>query len=329
MKPQHSIRRSCLFFFAVLGLGCSASGKQELGMIPFDPGIPPIVDPHRLPFPSDLYREGTSLRMEAAPGAVPAIGKLLLPALSKSGFGTQEAVHFGIDGPLPPAPQPITQTGGPAGIVALDDEHGDSLQPAELLIDRQRRILTVMPALGRPLSAARSYLVYVLGDIGLQAAAPFQRIRDRRPKGDAERRALAMLNRPLDRAARLLGIDRDRFVAASLFTPADPTKDLDAIYRSIREGPYAKPRFDPVWHFGGSGFPLEDLFGRPQGSHAGRDNPGGVLHDHVAEVYEGTLPLRQWISAHRREPFRYDAVGAPQERDPMDISFVMAVPDCP
>lgn len=320
-------------FIALLTLvsligGC-ADATSPRGVVRYQPAIVPVVDERRFPFPSDAYRMDGKLQFVAAKDAVPALSMLLLPALQTTGFGTQESVYFGIEGPLPEQPWPITSSGAFAGLVALPDDGSSNTVPAEILMDKGRNLVSVTPALGFPLRGGQKYIAYLLDRNGLSADKPFVRIRDGHPKDTNEQRLATLLDTPLDRAAKALNVRRKEIVGATLFTPADPAADLRLIRNRILTGRPPKPSFDPQWHYGNGGRPLRDLFGTPTADFVGGDNPGGVLHKHVAEVFVGSLPMRQWIDAPERLAFRYDTAGKPLERTPADISFVLALPDCP
>lgn len=330
-------------FLVLLAAACSAVADPVPATLTFQPAVLPVVDPMRLPFPSDAYRQNG--RLQFAPGPTDAffVSDILLPAIVElDGFGNQQPVFFGIRGPGEAARRRwrvdelrLTAAVGLVDTDAASPGWGKAV-PHVAHVDRTRGLIAVSPAPGYPLRAAGTYVAWVSDDlaaalgIAVQADAPWLRIRDGGPADAAEQAIADSLAGAWDALAEVR-VDRSRLLAASAFTVQNPTADLLAMAEDIYAVTTpAKPAFRAGYYADdlSGAAPLDDLFGTPRGPWGGSDNPGGVRHDRIRAVFTGTFVIPRWSDFRARLPFARNAEGRPRVILSEEIEFVLALPDC-
>ena len=337
---------------AVLGTACQDVAPVAL-TLPYEPAAVPIVDAQRLPFPSDLYRDDSDqLHFEAGPDSGTFAGGRFLPQLASLGaYGNQQSVYFGLAGPASAmrslqldgvaAPDALTATAYIVGPLQADSA---TTVPVEVHYDAARQLLSVTPALGYPLASAgrfaalvsRRALARLLGQSVHPDPSFVRSIIEGKPESEAEARAAQTQRTDIVHAAAAAGIALDDLVSATVYTVQTPTADLDVIAQHIDSHPAPQPTLRP--NFYGSGLtgsaPLEAIFGVPgdvpffRWREGGRD-PVGVVHDHVAQVFTGTMTFTMWSDTRSREPFARDEEGRPEPFGTQEIEFILMLPDCP
>jgi hypothetical protein len=341
MRPPYSTRWP---LFCLLLAACTSVVDPATAKLTFQPAALPVVDPARLPFPSEAYRQDGRLRLAPGPSDAFFVAEILLPAIADlDGFGNQQPVFFGIGGPDEQArrswPIDDARLAAAVGLVDADVDSPDwgKAVPHIAHIDRARGLVAVAPALGQPLRAGGSYVAWVSDDLGaalgisVGADAPWLRIRGGRPVGEAEQAVADSLAGAWD-ALAAAGVNRAKLLAASAFAVQDPTADLLALADDIYAvtAP-AAPVFRAVYYADdlSGAAPLTDLFGTPTGPWGGTDNPGGVRHEHIRAVFTGSFVIPRWSDFAARLPFARDAAGRPRVILNEEVEFVLALPDCP
>ncbi|RMF12227.1 MAG: hypothetical protein D6761_13060, partial [Candidatus Dadabacteria bacterium] len=323
------IRFTACFAVGLLLLSCDDSSTSLPVHFVVDPAVVPDVDPHRLPFPSDLYRTADgSYRFAAAPGVLNA--EMLLPGLaSLGGFGTQQGVFFGLtagdvedDDALRLAFAAVTpDVDGCGGLIELDG--ADSVtSAAETHLDRRTLLVSVWPRLGQPLSPGARVLAWLSRSCLADALQRPVDVVDPLPElvGDA-----------VAEAADAGLLDPADIAVATVYTTQRVRDDLDAIALQIEAAAAPQPFFEAAFYGAGltGARPLKELYGTPAKPLPGRDNEGGIIHDHVAQVFTGTITLTVWSDTFGREPFNRDENGVPTPFGTQTAQFVMTLPDCP
>ena len=344
-------RRLTLALACAIGLGtaaCSDKPAQKAVTIGFEPAIAPVVDLQRLPFPNDLYYNADGrLHFVATPETGKFVSDRFLPQLATlNGFGTQQGVYFGLQ-----ADNETLRELGLQGVIHANELTAtamivgplDAAEPqvwlTEVHFDARLLLLSVTPFLGHPLEPGGRFAAIV--DRGALArllarpvdvAAAFQRaIVDGTPEPGAETRLATAQRADILAAADVAGIPVANLAAATVFSIQVPTADLDTIAEWIDTNPPAAPVVRNEFYGAGltGAQPLSDMFGTPTDDWPGHDNPGGIVHDHVAYAFTGTMTVTMWSDTFGRAPINRDRDGNPAIYGTQEVEFILTLPDCP
>jgi len=338
----------------VLSCGEDDGGSQNMPpttVAVFDLGGNRPFDWGQVPFPSDLYRDGSG-RIEI--GALP-IEQAETPVLSamrdlgetRSGFCATCNIYFRLDGlvdvlSLPDGTAPASADDA----IVLADVDPTSPQRGRLFPlvaewDEARRLLAVRPRRGIALERNRRYAAAlttrVLANDGT-AVGPsddFRRARSTRRADDDRIESARALLAPALNELEEIGIDRGRIAAVASFTTEDVTADVLSARAAVQGG--AAP--EVVIERRRTGAEVDELLGIPGENRPGIDvapapGTGGtrsIAHDALAEVVTGYMLAPRVLTGTGTDigtPRRDEEgqiVAGPRERVP----FVLTLPADP
>lgn len=295
---------------AALSLACGGGGTTQVmpAAAPVAlftapaPGIAP--DLRTVPWPSDLYLDASG---HVAVGSYyplqdASIDAILTADLARhSGFSVAAGAFF---------PTSIAADAASLdGRIELVDLEGDcspaSAIPVQALVRAEEQLIFARPRWGHTLLEKHRY-AYLLrqgitaGGQALAAAADTRAVlaATSRPADPALARAWDVLA-PLRARPACLG-DPASVIAASVFT-TQPVTGFLADARALLHGLPA-PAARPGYVFAATPRPgdagsLDDLLGKPAQNRPGLDNAGGIAHDGIAFVVQGTFESPDFLSA--------------------------------
>jgi dienelactone hydrolase len=316
-----------------IGPDAAATGPSVRFQIPGSAG--PVAF-GAVPFPSDHYRDATGhlalTNLPVGPAALAGTVALFNRSLTElDGFSVTAASFFGIDGA---ALDPATA----ASSVHLYDLATCAEIPVRTVFRMDQGYLVAAPAPGRVLQERAQY-GYVLtnglhtsGGMPLVASAEYQPIRDATsPPADGPARVAYDGSEAAIRCAGMAStpIARTDVVAATRFTTMNVRGGLRSLHDQIFTAPAPQPR---VVHTA-TGSALDTFLGTPRAgadgmTHYGGDNPGGVLHSHIAWLIHGQFGAISWIAPARfqKGSFDYDVSGSPRVKGLIPIRFTLTLP---
>jgi hypothetical protein len=280
------MRRSALLVSSLLLLaGCDGSPLPEAMMA--------VGDLRSIPWPSDVLLGGDG-RLSVAPplpfSGSPASTAVLAEALSQlDGFGTVTSVFF-------PLNVPVEVDAGAAATV-VDLEGADPPRAFPLLYRASTRQLVAVAPPGTVLREHHRYGCVVAGGVHDSAG---------RPLGPAPAMAeLLAGDQTAPVSYRLLAAELSgaHVQAATAFTTATVSGWGAKVIADLAAMP---PVATPTRIFA-PGQDMDDLFGGPvTTTRPGLPPSGGVLHDHVGLVVEGTFASPDYLSATPGLPGMFD-----------------------
>jgi hypothetical protein len=293
---------------AVLGClaGCGGSAAPPEALMA-------MGDLRSIPWPSDVLLGSDGRLAVAAPfpfTAMDASLALLAQALSElDGFGTTTAVFFPVSAPVE------VDAGATATVVDLDGSEAPRAYP--LLYRAATRQLVAMSPPGTVLSEHHHYGCVVGGGVhdgGGQPLRPSKAMAELLAGGPTAPMAYQLLAVKLDTPP----------LAATAFT----TRTVSAWAAKVRADLAAVPPVAQPTRTFQPGPDLDDLFGGPVTTTLpGRPPSGGVLHDHVAMVVEGTFASPNYLAAADAQFGLFD--DGPTMRSTEAIPFMLILPALP
>ncbi|MGE0786840.1 MAG: hypothetical protein AB7S26_14305 [Sandaracinaceae bacterium] len=312
--------------------------RFELADAPMDFGV--------IPFPDDLYLDA---RGRVALGALPSEDLALPPeypgtlrtALSDlDGFSVAAPVFFSFPpSSLDPASLPATASDtlredSSVFLVDADPASVDAFRrlPVRVSYVPELGQLALRPADGHPLTPGRRYAAVVTtgvrddrGDpIGPHAS--FLAIRDAAARPDGAREGAAYDEyTPVLATLSSNGVLRSRVAALAVFTVQRVRDDMASVRATIHSGPAPVVSLDAAV---ASGPDLDALLGVPATPENGLDVDGGVLHDRIGWMVQGSF-MAPWFTSdtlrvHGR--FHYDASGGVTTSQSERVPFTLTVP---
>lgn len=273
----------------------------------------PAADPMPfgvMPFPDDLYLdESGHIALSAYPeenaGDEPSafMASLREGLATLDGFGVVSPIYLPFDGALDPAslPSSPSETMSADASVFLVDADGDSpMAFARLEADvfwlPTERMIAVRPLL--PLRPGHHYAVGVTSAVRdvlgreVEAASSFAEIRaavegNEAPTDDLQAEAYERYAPVL----RALGEVSSSVVTMSVFRVQNAPDDLIQAREQVRAGA-ADVAIGEVY----SGEGLDALLGMPESNLPGRDVEGGVAHDAIAWLVQGSIAVPNYMS---------------------------------
>ncbi len=345
-----------LFSLSIAALALTASGCDTPPAVAGDGGVAASarvvfgladdpMDFGDIAFPDDLYLDAAG---RIALGAIPSEERSLDPAFPRAlraslatldGFGTTSPVFFPIEGDLDPASLPSSAAASlteDASVFLLDVDTASPAPftrvPAMVTWDRARRYLVVAPADGHPFSPGRRYAAVVTSSVRAADGAPlgadprFAQIRDAmtRPP-DALAGAAHDEYGPVLASLATVGVARARVAGLAVFRTLTVGAELATAREQIRRLPAPTLRVLRV----ASGADLDALLGvQASPGELGTDAAGGVAHEHIAYVVDGTFESPDFTSATpgRHGVFERDGTDIRIKRR-SDVYFTLVVPD--
>ena len=268
------------------------------------PASLPIADLSTVPWPNDLLRDASGhiqVTSFAPRLSVTPLGPRIAADLAtRDGFGVTSGAFFpataSLDGTTLDGHVHLLDLGGkdpetPLTIFYRDDEQVLHARPANGHVLRQKNLYAyvitsgVLDAKGKPVSAPAE-----LATLLAATARP----------GDAPHGAAWDQLQKLAPALAAINVKQADIIGFTVFTTQSVTADLEAIRAALQTGapPSATVGFvfaaTPTKSDDGS---LDDLFGKPVAQRPGADNAGGLAHDAIAFVVQGSIVAPDWLFA--------------------------------
>ncbi|HZS40241.1 MAG TPA: hypothetical protein VFF06_25595 [Polyangia bacterium] len=318
VKPIRQWLNHCALA-SLLAAGCSAAQ----GPIAIQQAVA-AGDTRAQPWPSDALLDAGGHLQIAYPFPFDAANTDTLMQLAASlseqdGFGTTSSVFFPID-PGGKSATVIVDAGAAATVVDLGDPTRTWSYPLFWRADTQQ--LVAMAPVGVVLREQRTYGCFILGgvhDSGGHALRPSPAMSD----AIAGRGAVGQ--KPSYQAlAALLASMKAHPLAATAFTTRTLTAQTAKVLADLAAAP---PRAHVTRTFS-TAQDLLDLFGGPvTTTRPGRPKSGGVVHDAVAFVVEGTLDVPHYLSPTPGTLGLFDAAQSVKATD--HVPFLIALPKRP
>ncbi|MSP59548.1 MAG: hypothetical protein EXR72_04250 [Myxococcales bacterium] len=283
-------------------LGCGGTPPMAAGPIAiFAPPATGSPDLASVPWPSDLFLDGGRVKLSSlTPLQTTAMSPVLLDDLARhDGFAVTAGAFF----PVSEAIDPATLDGR----VKLVDLEGGAEIPLTVVWRGDDKLVHARPQNGRVLIEKHRY-AYLLtdgiknpGGAALSASPDWKSVRDANPRPSDARLGHAWdVAKPL---LDLYGFDnpkRGQITAAAVFTTETITADLQAVRAHVHSLP--APAAKVAWIFAdtklaGDDATLDELCGAPKSLRAGEDNPGGIAHDGIGWVIQGSFEAPDFLAA--------------------------------
>ena len=274
-----------------------------------------------IPFPDDLYRDdadrtigvGTSPVLGAANGLV---DEMLADLGAVPGFSPVAPIFMRIDGRLDATTLPADAAASmreDASVFLLDIDPGSpgafSRVPIECRWSVSRGLLTARPARGEPLSGGRKYALVatrrVLGVEGdpLQPSETYRAVLEATDVPQQPQAARAYRAHASAIAALVnLGLQKDEIAALAVFTVQDVAAGLSAVVRGAEAFGVAAPTVTQALF----GAELDAMLGLPSSVGVGVDAEGGVQHENVGWLIQGTVNVPNYLSGVATNVGRFD-----------------------
>lgn len=303
--------------FSVVFLGCGGGDLPPVddGGLATHPRFELVegdLDFGAIPFPDDLYRDasgGIALarlpREELGePGTVASLRESLREL---DGFGVVSPVYVFFDGAidpssLPDAPSATLVEDASVFLVDADPASPDAFGRVPVVVrwiaEEQR--LSLQPMNGHPLVEGRRYAAVVTTRVLAANGAPiapserYAAIRDAsaRPTEPLAARAYDG-HAPVLASLAANGVPRAEIAALAVFTVQTVGRTLTRAREDLRAAELPTIALERVV---GAGAELDALLGTPTEPVVGGDAPGGVLHEHIGWVIDGTFSTRELAS---------------------------------
>jgi hypothetical protein len=297
-----------------------------------------------LPWPSDLFLDGTGhvkLGSVTPLSPTPLAPHMLAAVAQRDGFGVTTGAFFPVSDALDAASL--------GGHVRLIDLEANADVPIDVLFRADDKLLFARPKNGQVLAQQRHYAYVLLAGITaagqpLVPSADFFALLQASARPDDARLARAWdATAPLFAAAEANHLDKNAIVCAAVFSTYHVSRQLEA----LRATEAAAAPVTVTVHYVFAASPtasdagsLDDLFGIPTSNRPGEDNPGGMVHDHMAFVVQGSFPAPDFLSAATPDPAGLGTVthvgvvqwnddGTPKQQGTATVPFSLVVPALP
>jgi dienelactone hydrolase len=289
-----------------------------------------------VPFPSDVYRDASGhlsiSNLPVGPSAAADAVDIFNASLARlDGFSVTAAAFFGVEGG---ALDPATASNS----VHLYDLASCAEIPVRTNYRADQGYLVVAPAPGQVLLERAQYGYALTNGLHTSDGTPFvaspeyAAVRDAAsPPADGPARVAFDGSEAVIRCAGMAStpIARADIVAATSFTTMNVRGTLRSLHDQIFTAPAPQPRVVRAV----TGSAMDMFLGTPQPgtdgmTHYGGDNPGGVLHSHIAWLVHGQFGAISWIAAQRfqKGAFDYDTSGAPRVKGLIPLRFTLTLP---
>jgi dienelactone hydrolase len=302
------------------------------------------IDFGDVPFPDDLYLGESGIQMGALPGESESVARELYASVRRGlteidGFGANSAIFFRVEGAIDEATLPATPSASLAAnaavfLVDVDAASPTAMQrmPVAVEYSASRGYLTLRPADGSPLEPGRSYAAVVtrrvLGTDGraLSPASAFATVRDATAQPTDPTLARAWMEyRSVLAGLSAGGVAASDVVGLAHFRVQTITEDMTDVRMQIRARSTPALRIERVLARGAE---LDALLGTPTTPGPGGDAPGGVAHDNIGYVVDGTFEAPNFLSAtpHAHDTWQHSADGHVMVRSTSTVWFTLVLP---
>lgn len=284
-------------------------------------GLLPFGD---IPFPDDLYRDeidgaigvGTSSVFGPVNGLV---DELLADLGSVPGFSPVAPIFMRIEGDLDATTLPgdaaaSMREGASVFLLDIDPSSPGAFSrvPIECRWSASRGLLTARPARGEPLSGGRRYALVatrrVLGPEGepLRPSATYRAVLEATGVPDDPHVARAYRAHSSALAALVnVGLHKDEIAALAVFTVQDVNIGLSAVFRGAEAFGVSAPTVTQAL----SGPELDAMLGVPTSVGVGIDAEGGVQHENVGWLIQGTVNVPNYLAGVATNVGRFEIGG--------------------
>jgi len=302
------------------------------------------IDFGDVPFPDDLYLGEDGILMGDLPGESESVARALYASVRRGlseidGFGANSAIFFRVDGPLdvtslPATPAASLATDASVFLIDVDAASPTAMQrvPVAVEYSAARGYLTLRPADGSPLEAGRAYAAVVtrrvLGMDGrsIAPATSFASVRDAsaQPADPALARAW-MEYRSVFAGLSASGVATPEVVGMARFRVQSVFDEMTDVRTQIRGRAVPTIR---VVRLTPRGAELDALLGTPTTPGPGVDAEGGVAHDNIGYVVDGTLAAPNFLSAtpHAHDTWQRGSDGRVAVRSTSTVWFTLVLP---
>jgi len=271
-------------------------------------GILPFGD---IPFPDDLYRDEVAGTIAVGAGAVFEAANALVEEMlgdlgDVPGFSPVAPIFMRIDGGIDATTLPGDAAASmreDASVFLLDIDPSSpgafSRVPIECRWSAGRGLLTARPARGEPLSGGRKYALVatrrVLGLEGdpLRPSETYRAVLE--ATGVPEDPLVARAYRAHASAIAALvnvGVPKEEIAALAVFTVQDVAAGLSALVRGAEAFGVSAPTVTQAL----SGTELDAVLGVPSSLGVGVDAQGGVQHENVGWLIQGTVDVPNYLA---------------------------------
>jgi len=294
-----------------------------------------------IPFPDDLYRDAEGVIVigpRAGLGGQPLSAEMLADMGSLGGFSPTAPVFFYIDGPIDPATLPATpesSLGADASVFLLDIDPSSpgaySRIPVECRWVELERRLAVRPAHGEPLAGGRKYALVVTTRVrapdgmAIRPSEMYEAVlnADGVPSDPLQARAYAAHINALS-ALENVGVSRSELAALAVFTVQSVTAGLDPVVAQADLFTLAPLAIGHV----ATGDELTAMLGTPVPVSDGVDGIGGVAHDNIGWLLQGTASVPGLLARNAGDVGRFeiDGTGALLTKRVESLPFTLCLP---
>ncbi|WP_083457687.1 hypothetical protein [Sandaracinus amylolyticus] len=300
------------------------------------------IDFGAVPFPDDLYLRDGHVELGAFPReerADPATIASLRGSLHEiDGFGVSSPVFFYFDGALDPASLPADARASlleDASVFLVDADPASPTASERVPVvarwDATEQRLSLQPLDGHPLIEGTRYAAVVTTRVrssegaAIEAAEQFAIIRDAtaRPTDALEAEAYDQYA-PVIASLAMAGTPREEIVALAVFTVQTVADDLVDARDVVRGGDAPAIQIERAV----TGEAVDALLGAPSAPLPGGDVPGGVAHDAIGWVIDGTFESPELASPAPGQHGRWtrDASGALVVKRTDRVWFTLVLP---
>ena len=323
----------------------SDAGVPSSTRLVFEPevaGTP--TDFGNVPFPDDLYLGEEGILMGELPGERGSIAQALYMSMRRGlseidGFGANSAIFFRVDGALdasslPATPAASLATDASVFLIDIDAASPTAMRRVPVVVEYSaaRGYLTLRPADGSPLEAGRAYAAVVtrrvLGTDGrsIAPASSFAEVRDASalPADPALARAWIEY-RSVFAGLSASGVATPEVVGLARFRVQSVFDDMTDVRTQIRGRAAPSIRVERLVARGAE---LDALLGTPVAPGPGVDAPGGVAHDNIGYVVDGTFDAPNFLSAtpHAHDTWQRGSDGHVAVRSTSTVWFTLVLP---
>ncbi len=351
LRPPSAL--SILLACGALGwlVGCGGGSAAPLPDAGLPPGIHASFEPSAapmafgaIPWPDDLYLDASGhISVGKLPGEDQGVASyfdgLRKGLATLDGFGALSPAFFEFEGDidptlLPATPAASTREDASAFVMDVDTASPSAFErvPVDATWRASAREVALRPADGHPLVEGRRYAAVITRAVldaqghPLSPSPAFAMVRDATTRPSDPLLAAAWDEySPVLASLASNGVPRDTVVALAVFHVQTIGTDLDDAHTLVHSG---SPPVASLVTAIPAGAPLDAILGTPAEQVAGLDVPGGVLHQDIGWMIQGTFPSPGLLDAQPRVHGRFerDASGALKVKRTETVPFTLWLP---
>lgn len=316
----------------------------------FAPAEPGTLAWGDIPFPSDVYRDGSgAIRIGALPTTKPetALHVAMRDLVeTRDGFCATCNVYFRIDGDIDAAGLPLGNPPSTSDAVFLADIDPDSPERGRLFPllsewNAERQLLAVRPVRGIALHRSRRYAavlttaLHAADGTPIAASAGFRRTRSGLSPDDTAIEHARSVLAPAFSELERLGVGRARIAALAAFTTEDVVADIVGARAAVQGGSPPEVSIDRRRRDA----EIDELLGIPSEDRPGIDVPPAdgvagtrsIAHSSIADVITGTFIAPRIVSGAGTDigTARRNAEGRIVAGPGEAVPFVLTLPKTP